>query len=319
MKSELIALMLAGFSFPWFANAQTGDDVINEALSNRPAEIQDDSMKLDKKICSGSKKYPVHLTFDDGPDPKITPQVLEVLKKAGIKATFLISTNQLTKGSAEEIRGRKRLIEKIKQDGHTVGSHSYEHIEHANLKTHTREQILNNIQRSFDEIDKLNLSKPIPFRFPYGSGWIEDSKDSANQDMGKEAILKVKAAGYQPFHWDIDTEDWSKVRRKALPMSALSQICRSHGGIILMHDVHQWTADNLPTFIESIRQSGHTFVSESEIIKYSEQKDGKPLNSLMDRLGRKGGCIYTRGSLEHVAPLCNTSSSSETKKMNGVQ
>lgn len=315
MNSKLLIILIALVS-PVLCSAQTAE-VIDDVLKSGPTAQVDDSMKPDKKICSGSKKYPVHLSFDDGPDAVVTPQILDMLKKANIKATFLISADKLVQGKPEEIAIRKQLIERMKQEGHTIGSHSFEHIEHANVEKGSRQQVLKNLDRSFKEMDKLGLKKPMPFRFPYGSAWLYDSAKQ-NQDLANGAMTAIKKAGYFPFHWDIDTEDWSKIKRKALPRASLEQICDSHGGVILMHDVHQWTADNLPVFIESVRDSGHKFVSESEIIKYSEQAS-KPLNSLQDRLGGPQGCTYRMGHLDHAGPKCDTGTSVKTRQSSGAR
>ena len=223
--------------------------------------------------CSGNASYKVHLSFDDGPKIPETIQVLDILKKYNIKATFLISTEHfpnLAKGKPPSASEKKLLdvIERMKQEGHTVGAHSYEHIEHGNLKVNTPEKIEKNLSLNDKVIDQLNLKKPIPFRFPYGSGWFED-RDPANQAMDDKVMRQVKEHGYRPFHWDIDTWDWSKIKRKALPNSLLRQICTHGGGISLMHDIHKWSADNLEAIIQSIQQSGHKLVSEEEIIKYS--------------------------------------------------
>ncbi|WP_413577557.1 polysaccharide deacetylase family protein [Bdellovibrio sp. HCB290] len=293
--------------------AQSADDIIAE-LAKSPV---DDSMKVDKKICSGGKSYPVHLSFDDGPSPTITPRVLDILKKANIKATFFISTESLVKGKPKDINARKELIERMKREGHTIGSHSYAHIEHANSTTTSQQSMMENLKKSFVEMDKLNLPKPLPFRFPYGSGWNVESVP-ANQKMANFAMNAIKGAGYYPFHWDIDTKDWSKIKRKALPVSALEQICSSKGGVMLMHDVHKWTADNLPVLIESVRQSGHTFVSEPEIRDYSENRASKPLVSLADHLGGPQGCVYV-GHLDRAGSKCNTGNNRNTGNTEGVQ
>ncbi|WP_413586624.1 polysaccharide deacetylase family protein [Bdellovibrio sp. HCB274] len=311
MKFLITAMVLVS---PWIANSRP---VANEFVEQVSQPI-DDSMKVDKKICSGSKSYPVHLSFDDGPDPKITPQVLDILRKAGIKATFLISTDSLLKGKPEEIQARKMLIERMKSEGHTIGSHSYAHIEHANSELTSRKTMLENLNKSFREMDKLNLPKPRPFRFPYGSGWVYDSA-KANQDLAHGAMTAIKREGYYPFHWDIDTNDWSKIKRKALPVSALEQICSSKGGVILMHDVHKWTADNLAVLIESIRQSGHTFASEAEIIDYSKNKASRPLVSLADQLGGTQGCEYRGGHLDRAGSKCNTNNTSQSGNKKGIQ
>lgn len=273
-----------------------------------------------KQVCPGGGTYPVHLSFDDGPKLPETAQILDVLKKNNIKATFLISTSRLSsllKGPPNENTKRLlALIERMKKEGHTVGSHSFDHIEHANVKQNSPEAIQQNLRKSFQIMDKLDLPKPVPFRFPYGSGWFQDS-DPANQAMANKVMREIKGAGYRPFHWDIDTWDWSKIKRKALPDSVLEQICIHKGGIVLSHDIHKWTAENLPAIIESIHKSGHRLVSEAEIIKYSEKQSSEPLLSLADQAGSIRACHKRLGVLDQVGPVCDTGAANKTTNSQG--
>ncbi|MEK2690215.1 polysaccharide deacetylase family protein [Bdellovibrio sp. GT3] len=315
MKSKIVWAFV-GLVFA--CEVTRAQDVISDLVAKGPPDkIADDKMKVERKVCKGSKSYPVHLTFDDGPDLEHTPQILDVLKRNGIKATFFISADKLVEGKPQEIAARKALIERARNEGHTIGSHSFEHIEHANAETTSRQKMLGNLNKAFTEMDKLNLPKPMPFRFPYGSSWIFDSV-KANQDLANGAMVAIKRAGYYPLHWDVDTNDWSKIKRKALPVSALEQICERHGGVVLMHDVHQWTADNLPALIESIHLSGHKLVSEAEIIKYSENDSTRPLASVAERLGGGQDCVYRGGHLDRAGTKCHTGST-DSRTKNGVQ
>ncbi|UYL07263.1 polysaccharide deacetylase family protein [Bdellovibrio sp. SKB1291214] len=284
------------------------------------AEVE---VPVKKQVCSGGGTYPVHLSFDDGPKLPETAQILDILKKNHIKATFLISTSRLSsllkRPPNENTKKLLDLIERMKKEGHTIGSHSFDHIEHANLKENSEASIQENLRKSFMIMDKLNLPKPVPFRFPYGSGWFQE-QDSTNQNMADKVMRQVKSAGYRPFHWDIDTWDWSKIKRKALPDSVLEQICLHKGGIVLAHDIHKWTAENLPAIIESIHNSGHKFVSESEIIKYSQTQAPEPLLSLADQVGSIRSCHKRLGILDQVGPVCDTGTSNKTTHgQGGVQ
>lgn len=224
--------------------------------------------------CSNGQSYPVHLTFDDGPAIPQTLQILDILKRNNIKATFFLSFDKfpnLAKGKSPSKREVElmKVVDRIKSEGHTVGSHSYSHIDHA-VPTN-QSQILANLEASFRVADRLGLPAGSPFRFPYGAGWLPESK-SGRRDMGRIAMRKIKERGYQPLHWDIDTEDWSKTKRKALPYSLLSQTCGSRGGVVLLHDIHPWTVNNLTPMIHSLRDSGHRFVSYQEILNSGDRR-----------------------------------------------
>lgn len=250
---------------------------------------REEPLRVQSHRCSNNASYKVHLTFDDGPKIPETLRILDILKKYNIKATFFISTNRFRNyvraGAAPTASEQQMLqvIERMKREGHTVGNHSFEHIEHGSIRNNSRQDIERNLMRSYDVMDKLKLPRPIPFRFPYGSGWLPES-DPANQAMSDVSLRSIKLHGYRPFHWDIDTEDWSKVKRKALPQSMLQQVCAKGGGVALMHDIHPWTVDNLEAMIASLHQSGHQIVSNAEIVRYSETNPRGPFSSLVDQI-----------------------------------
>jgi hypothetical protein len=142
----------------------------------------------------------------------------------------------------------------------------------------------------------------MPFRFPYGSGWFEDKK---NQRVADQMMAEVKARGFEPVHWDLDTWDWSKIKRKALPGSVLRQICSHHGGVLLMHDIQAFTASNLPALIRSIRMSGHAFASLSEIKAINRKRPGdERFTSLASRAAGIFSCGRSVGEFDQVWPSC---------------
>ncbi len=258
--------------------------------------------------CANNESYPVHLTFDDGPKIPETEIILDILKKNNIKATFLVSTlhfPKLLKGQTSEHETRLlNLLQRMKNEGHTVGNHSYEHISHTSLKKQTEEQIFENLKINSLIVAKLNLKKPIPFRFPYGSGWFQEI-EMDNQMRADKVMKFVKAEGYEPTHWDIDSWDWSKIKRKALPQSMLYQICSHQGGLVLMHDIHSFTANNLQALIDSITNSGHKIVSLPEIksINLKKRSDDK-YTSFADKAAGLFLCGRPVSDYDNVWPSC---------------
>lgn len=251
--------------------------------------------------CKDGKGYKVHLTFDDGPESPKTEKVLQELesinakrKKNGqpaIQATFLMSMCRFRdpdcNGSKMTPKKMKDLIAIVKRmiaDGHVVGSHSSEHFSHAQVddvhvtdaaghKTSVtpeeeRARIRKNLRESFRLMNELRkvvkLKDPIPFRFPQGDGWIQANDESASK-MGHESMQAVLNEGYMPLHWDVDSWDWSAIKREYLPDSVLNQICSHHGGVVLNHDIQRFTANNIGTLIRSIESSGHEFATLDQI------------------------------------------------------
>jgi peptidoglycan/xylan/chitin deacetylase (PgdA/CDA1 family) len=261
---------------------------------------------VEKSPCGDGGSYPVHLTFDDGPQDPETARILDILKKEGIKATFFISSSRFSgfakgKPSEAEVK-RVRLLRRMIAEGHTVGSHSYEHIEHSNPGAVSQKDAEKNLRRNDEILRSLGLETPMPFRFPYGSGWFDDKK---NQREADRMMAEVKERGFEPVHWDLDTWDWSKIKRKALPGSVLRQICSHQGGVLLMHDIQAFTAANLPALIESIRRSGHKFASLSEMKAINRKRPaGTHFVSLASRASGIFSCGRSVGDLDQVWPSC---------------
>lgn len=273
-------------------------------------------VRVQHSPCAGGASYPVHLTFDDGPKIPETARILDILKREGIKATFFISTSRFSgfargKPSANEL-ALVKLLKRMQAEGHVIASHSGEHIEHANPGKETPEEVEANLKKSEKVLESLGLDTPMPFRFPFGSGWFEDRK-AENQRQADRVMARVRARGFEPVHWDIDTWDWSKIKRKALPGSILRQICSHEGGIVLMHDIQSFTASNLPALVESIRGSGHKFVSLPEIKAVNQKRSPeKRFTSLASRAAGLFTCGRSVGDLDQVWASCQEYNSKST-------
>ena len=145
----------------------------------------------------------VYLTFDDGPIPEVTPKVLEILDKYGVKATFFMV--------GENIDKHPDVFEQVVKGGHAIGNHTYNHVK--GWKVSTAEYIAN--VKKFPKETKL-------FRPPYGRTWLWQRR-------------AVKRLGYEIYLWDVLTRDYNPCRT---PEAMLKQIQRQTraGSIINFHD-----------------------------------------------------------------------------------
>ncbi len=173
----------------------------------------------------------VYLTFDDGPIPEVTPWVLDVLDKYGVKATFFMV--------GDNARKYPEIFEMVKARGHRIGNHTYNHWGGVR---HSAERFIANV-------DKANLILQTDlFRPPHG--W-----------MLHNHYMLVKRRGYRVVMWDLVTRDYSthlngrdvllNVRRYARP-----------GSIITFHDSlksHDKILYALPRAIEWLLSQGYTF------------------------------------------------------------
>ncbi|MGE5672228.1 MAG: polysaccharide deacetylase family protein [Fibrobacterota bacterium] len=202
-----------------------------------------------------SEKHPVHLTFDDGPHLTLTPKVLDILKEEDIQATFFVLGEYFAGGKANvKTLPFYNILERAKKEGHTIGSHTYSHINHSDF---TEDEVHENILKP-NSLLKEYLSPVL--RLPYGGGAMP-SVDPLVQSKNNMVMNIVKKAGFTHILWDIDSKDWDKEARENLFPALLTNICKLKGGIILFHDAQENTVSHLHDWIKGIKQHGHEFKS----------------------------------------------------------
>jgi len=204
-------------------------------------------------VCPDGKTYKVHLTFDDGPHPTLTPRVLDVLKEEKVPATFFVLGEKFQGGKKNPAnKTAYAILDRAKKEGHRIGSHTYKHIDHPKFSAETV---------------KENIMKPNPWlkdylspvlRLPYGGGSFRTSNPAiqAKNDM---VMSTVKKAGFTHVGWDIDTNDWDAKKRPTLLPTLLKLICSEKGGVVLFHDIQKYTVDHIKEWIQAIKKEGHSF------------------------------------------------------------
>lgn len=186
-----------------------------------------------KKPDDGSKK--IALTFDDGPGP-YTDKILEALKKYNGKATFfMVGTS---------IKAYPEQVKHVSEAGCEIGNHTYSH------KTLTKldaDGIRSQIGQVEDQIEKLTGKKPTLLRPPGG------------------AVNKtVRQIADMPFIlWNVDTLDWKKRDADYVYNYVMKTVGK--GDIILMHDIHETSADAAVRLIQSLTEQGYELVTISEL------------------------------------------------------
>ena len=187
-----------------------------------------------EEVDNGIKQ--IALTFDDGPDPKVTIQILETLNKYDAKATFFML------GSRVEYY--PEIAKKVQEAGHELGNHTWNH---PDLTKAGVAKVRNEINETSSIIENVTGQKVTAFRPPYGA---------VNKTVRSQTNLPVVL-------WDVDTLDW-KYRD---PNQLLAHVkgATKDGSIILMHDIHQSTADGLDAVLAYLQSEGYTFVTVSEL------------------------------------------------------
>ncbi|MFT3731645.1 MAG: polysaccharide deacetylase family protein [Hyphomicrobium sp.] len=180
----------------------------------------------------------VVLTFDDGPSPADTREILAALAKQCTKATFFMV--------GEMVAVHPEIVKEVASQGHTIGTHTWSHPNVARL---TLPEIQHEVEATFDIVQK-NSPEPVApfFRYPY----LSSSKLS-------EDYMKSRNIGQ--FAVDIDSSDW-RVRGSAPVISRVMAGLKARGrGIILMHDIHKWTADAVGQLLTKLKAGGYKVVA----------------------------------------------------------
>jgi peptidoglycan-N-acetylglucosamine deacetylase len=236
---------------------------------------------LSHAACPDGKTYPIHFTFDDGPDTNLTPRVLNTLQAENVPATFFISADNMPGGRENSANRRKyELMDRMLDEGHLIGSHTFHHIEH-NQSTLTSEEVRENIQMASEVL--RGYESPI-LRLPYGAGSFRSTSPSV-QARNNMVMETVRSEGYTHVGWDIDTNDWSAARRPTILPTLLKDICqeckRHKDGacVILFHDVQANTVENLQAWIRAVKAEGHQFVPLQNDSRYKPAIESQDENA----------------------------------------
>jgi len=233
---------------------------------------------------TGYRPGVVALTFDDGPDPRWTPQILSILEAKHVPATFfVVGENALT---------NRGLLRREVGDGDEVGSHTYTH---PNLATVSKTQVLfelNTTQRLFQAFTGRTLKL---FRAPF----FGDAEPTTNDEI--IPVLDAQNRGYISVGLHVDSEDWQRPGVPTIVNNVLSRIFSAPANcadspdpqcsrnIVLLHDSggdRSQTLAALPIVIDQLRARGYTFVPVSELAGLSRDQ-AMPALSPSDRLAAR--------------------------------
>ncbi len=203
-------------------------------------------------LTQGPRTRMIALTFDDVPDPRFTPQLLDVLRKYQVKATFFVVGSRAEK--------HPELVSRIIREGHVIGNHSYNHPEFGKLGMNEfRTQII----RTENIISALAGYKPRLIRPPYG-------------DISEAQLKWAKSRGYKLVNWNVDSLDWrslnkSQVRNNIVAHAGKGAIILQHGGGGKGSNL-QGTIQALPEVITIMRKRGYIFVTVPHMLQVSKNK-----------------------------------------------
>ncbi len=183
------------------------------------------------------EKKKVALTFDDGPHPQYTVEMMEGLKKKNVKATFFLL--------GEQVEKHPEIVKKIYEEGHVIGNHSYKHEQLSKL---TMQKACEQVNRTNELIYDITGENPAYLRPPFGD-WHEKLDCEAN-------MVEVL--------WDVDTLDWSSQNHNEIVNKVLKNV--KENDIILMHDGYETSVTAAMEIIDTLRERGYEFVTVDEIL-----------------------------------------------------
>lgn len=189
----------------------------------------------------------VALTFDDGPDSLYTPQVLNVLKKNGAKATFYLV--------GKRAAARPDLVKRIVAEGHEIGNHTWNHPSLTKISPARMHKELADTHQLLRRVS----GKPVrTFRPPYGA-------------LNPAVLKQAGALGYKTVLWNVDSLDWKKGKTRDDVVHNVTPSVRN-GSIILQHSAGgkgedlSNTVQALPLIIKTLRGQGYRLVTVSEML-----------------------------------------------------
>jgi peptidoglycan/xylan/chitin deacetylase (PgdA/CDA1 family) len=185
------------------------------------------------------------LSFDDGPDLKGTPLILDELDRRGLKAIFFVTGWRLS-GQRPGDLARRDLVRKIAAHGHLVANHTFSH---HNLCQNPGEQAAQ-IDANADLLAETTGVRPLLFRSPYGAFC-----------PSLEAALAAREL--PDIGWNLDPQDWKHHDEEAVYRYLVGKLSRLHGrGILLLHDTHLASVRALPRMLDWLARDNQRAVAE---------------------------------------------------------
>lgn len=179
----------------------------------------------------------IALTFDDGPHTVCTEQLLNGLKKRGVRASFFLV--------GENIGGNEQLLWRMSREGHLLGVHCYRHVD---LTGQPAEVSCLELEKTADMIEDITGNRPEYIRPPYGrwSGELEE---------------KVSMV---PVFWEVDTLDWKTKNSREITEQICGQAEKHQ--IVLLHDVFPTSVEGALAAVDTLTGEGYTFVTVDELL-----------------------------------------------------
>lgn len=179
----------------------------------------------------------IALTFDDGPHPYYTEQLLNGLKKREVCATFFVT--------GEHASLHPDIIERMATEGHLIGNHTYSHMQ---LTAKNREEFKQELLKTNAVISEITGEEVVYVRPPYGA-WDKSFEKEINMF---------------PVLWSVDPLDWCSDNVSCITENVVSKV--KDNDIILMHDYSASSVTAALEIVDKLKEKGYVFVTVEEIL-----------------------------------------------------
>lgn len=196
----------------------------------------------------------VSISFDAAWGNEDTQQLIDILAKYQVKATFFIVGDWVEK--------YPESVAALHQAGHEIMNHSDDH---AHFNQLSYDAVIANTEACNDKIESITGVRPTLIRLPYG-------------EYDDKVISAIRSIGMEPIQWDVDSLDWKDLSASDITQRVTSKV--KAGSIVLFHNAALHTPEALPSIIETLLQDGFTFIPISEMIlpqPYTIDHTGKQL------------------------------------------
>lgn len=183
----------------------------------------------------------ITLSFDNGPDPDVTPQVLDTLRRHDLKASFFVL--------GDKLRDRRKLTERAHAEGHWIGNHTFNHIVPLGMSAESGVAV-----REIADTEALigALAHERRFFRPFGGGGLLDGRL-----LNREAFAHLEREAYTCVLWNVIPEDWA--HPEGWVERALDLCFARDEALIVLHDLPTGAMRRLDRFIGLAQERGATF------------------------------------------------------------
>ena len=227
--TAVFAILLFAAALSFFA--------LEKRRAGFPVSAGSVSVQSDAESGEMEERKKIALTFDDGPHPHYTLQLLDGLAKRGVKATFFVT--------GQNAEAYPDIIRRMSEDGHLIGNHTFSHIQ---LTDQNRQNFRDELIKTNEIITGITGKEVLYVRPPYGT-W----------DKGLETELNMF-----PVLWDVDPLDWCSDDAYCVAEKVVTKI--HENDIILMHDCYESTVTAALEVIDELSAQGYEFVTVDEIL-----------------------------------------------------